>query len=110
MMPRRLRALNGGRFTVWWVTNRVDAIRTLLLTTLVGLYLLASTLDHRDQLDAAEAAREEAVATLHEERALRGLPNPAIVLDAENARRYGLRLSEIAGGLDVERAQIRGRR
>ncbi len=106
----RLKGLCGGRLRIWWVTHRVDAIRTLLLTTLVGLYLLASTLDHQDRLDAAEAAREDAIAMLAEDRAIRGLPNPAIVLDAENARRYGLRLSEIAGGLDTERAQLRGRK
>lgn len=105
----RLKGLGGGRLRIWWVTHRRDAIRAAQLLTIAALYLVASTLDHQDALEQANAAREEAIAMLAEDRALRGLPNPAIVLDAENARRYGLRLSEIAGGLDVERAQLRGK-
>lgn len=105
---KRLHALNSGRFRIWWVTHRQDAIRASQLVAIVGLYLLASTMDYRDQLDAERLAKEEAQLRLVEERALHGVPNPAIVLDANTAKRYGLRLAEIAGGLDAERYGLRG--
>ena len=38
---------------------------------------------------------------------LESLPNPAIVLDARTAEKFGVRLAEIAGGLDGVRAEMR---
>lgn len=104
---RTLRASFGGRARIWWVTHRQDAIRAAQLSALVGLFLTASSMDYRDQLDAERAAREAAEAQLSADRAIRGLPNPAIVIDAANAQQYGLRLAEIAGGVDAERARAK---
>lgn len=105
---KRLHSLNAGRFRIWWVTHRHDAIRASQLVAIVALYLVASTMDYQDQLDAERLAKEEAQLRLVEERALHGIPNPDIVLDARTAERYGLRLAEIAGGLDSERYGLRG--
>lgn len=105
---RSLRCLASGRARIWWVTHRQDAIRASQLVAIVGLYLLASTMDHQDQLEAERLAKEEAQLRLVEERALHGIPNPAIVLDARTAEKFGLRLAEIAGGLDSERYGLRG--
>lgn len=105
---KRLRCLASGRARIWWVTHRQDAIRATQLVAIVALYLLASTMDYQDQLDAERLAKEEAQLRLVEERALHGIPNPAIVLDARTAERFGLRLAEIAGGLDSERYGLRG--
>lgn len=107
-MMTRLHALNAGRARIWWVTHRNDAIRASQLVAIVALYLVASTMDYRDQLEAERMAKEEAQLRLVEERMLHGVPNPAIVLDARTAERFGLRLAEIAGGLDTERYGLRG--
>lgn len=107
-MTRRLRSLNGGRLRVWWIHHRQEARHHALFAILVGLWLLANHLDYQDQIDYERAMRAEAEQQLQSDRALRGLPNPAIVLDAKTAERFGLRLAEIAGGLDAERAKVRG--
>lgn len=63
-----------------------------------------------DSMDNADFWRQEAMKqTAENERrtALESLPNPAIVLDAATAEKFGLRLAEIAGGLDGERARMR---
>ena len=63
-----------------------------------------------DSMDNADFWRQEAMKqTAENERRteLESLPNPAIVLDAATAEKFGLRLAEIAGGLDGERARMR---
>ena len=63
-----------------------------------------------DSMDNADFWRQEAMKqTAENERrtALESLPNPAIVLDAASAEKFGLRIAEIAGGLDGERARMR---
>lgn len=107
-MIRALHRLTGGRLRIWLVSHGRDAKLAAQLVALVGLYLLASSMDYQDQLDAANARAEESARVLAAERALHGVPNPAIVLDARTAERYGLRLAEIAGGLDAERLRAKG--
>lgn len=107
---RALHRITGGRLRIWLLSHGRDAKLSLQLVALVGLYLLASSMDYQDQLDAAHARAEESERILAAERALHGVPNPAIVLDARTAERYGMRLAEIAGGLDAERQSLRGRK
>ena len=63
-----------------------------------------------DSADNADHWRKEAAranAEVERRAALESLPNPAIVLDAASAEKFGLRIAEIAGGLDGERARMR---
>lgn len=83
---------------------RNDWQRGLLL--MLAAILALGWIDANDRAVEADDARQASERALHEDRALRGLPNPAIVLDARTARQYGLRLADIAGGLDAERAQL----
>jgi hypothetical protein len=76
------------------------------------LWVLAAVLalGWLDSMDNAAFWQEEALrAQAENERrtALESLPNPAIVLDAASAEKFGLRIAEIAGGLDGERARMR---
>ena len=107
-MTRAIRAFNKGRARIWWVHHGREATRAAQLTTLVALFIAASAFDYEDQLAMERSAREDAERQLADERALRGIPNPAIVIDARNAERFGIRLAEIAGGLDAERQKLRG--
>ena len=50
---------------------------------------------------------ERANAEVARREALESMPNPAIVLDARTAEQFGLRLADIAGGLDGVRAEMR---
>jgi len=68
-------------------------------------------LGYLDALDNEAYWRNEANranSEVERRNALESLPNPAIVIDAENAHKFGLRLADIAGGLDGERARMRG--
>lgn len=110
-------AFRRARLRLWWITNREQVRVCALFATLVALYLVASTMEYQDQLDQERARRERAerlaadvAATLAEERALRGIPNPAILMDATNAREFGLRLAELSGSLDAHRYQVLGGR
>ena len=74
------------------------------------LWVLVATLalgylDAND--DANEWKKEAARATAENERrsALESLPNPAIVIDARTAEEFGLRVADIAGGLDGYRTR-----
>ena len=69
--------------------------------------LALGMLDKWDNADYFEREATKAHEALAKRDALESLPNPAIVLDAATAERYGLRLAEIAGGLDGERAKLR---
>ena len=106
-MAKTIRALNGGRLRVWWVCNRQDAIRSVQLAAILGLWMLASHFDYRDQLDMAHSAREAAEARADEASGFeRKLPRVTFVLDARTPEELKLRLAEIAGGLDGERARM----
>lgn len=111
-MTRAIRSLNKGRLAVWWVTHRQEAIRSLQLTALVTLMLMAGHFDYQDQLDAERAARAQVEAQLAAAGDLYGPPLPptVFVLEARTPRELELRLAEIAGSLDGWRARMRGQR
>jgi hypothetical protein len=98
--------------TAFWTPRIVDESeadghdweRGLLL--LIAAVLTFGLIDANDRAVEAEEARSAAERELREDRAARSLPNPAIVLDAHTARQFGLRLADIAGGLDAERAAL----
>ena len=63
-----------------------------------------------DSADNADFWKQEAMKQSAENErrtALESLPNPAIVLDARTAEQFGIRLADIAGGLDGVRAEMR---
>lgn len=78
-----------------------------LLWTLSAVLALG-WIDSMDNANEWRKEAERANAQVAHRNALESMPNPAIVLDAETAQKYGLRLAEIAGGLDGERAKLRG--
>lgn len=104
----RLHAIFSGRLRIWWLHHGREAWSAGLLMALVGLFLLASSMDYHDALDAERTARQEAEDRLAHLKALHGVPNPAIVLEARTAERYGLRLADIANDLDIERWRAKG--
>ena len=63
-------------------------------------------IDSMDNADYWQREAERAQAEVERRNALETIPNPAIVLDARTAEKFGLRLGEIAGGLDDERAKL----
>ena len=77
-----------------------------LLWALVSVLALGF-IDANDNADFWQREAERANAEVARREALESLPNPAIVLDARTAEQFGLRLAEIAGGLDGVRAEMR---
>ena len=77
-----------------------------LLWVLVAVLALGF-IDANDNADFWKREAERANAEVARREALESLPNPAIVLDARTAEQFGLRLADIAGGLDGARAELR---
>lgn len=77
-----------------------------LLWVLVSVLALG-LLDSWDNEDYWKREAMRANAEVARREALESMPNPAIVLDARTAEKFGLRIAEIAGGLDGERARMR---
>lgn len=105
---KRLRSLNAGRARIWWITHRQDAVRAGQLVTLVLLFLTASSMDYRDQIDAERAAKDAVTEQLAQERAARGLPRVTFVIDAKDIPAARMRLAEIEGAAMAERYGLRG--
>ena len=78
-----------------------------LLFVLVFVLVLA-WLDEMDNADYWRQEAEKSAAEVARRDALESLPNPAIVLDARTAEKFGLRLADVAGGIDGVRARMRG--
>lgn len=78
-----------------------------LLWVLVAVLLLG-WLDALDNADYWQKEAARASAEVARRDALESLPNPAIVLDARTAEKFGLRLADVAGGIDGVRAKVRG--
>ena len=64
-------------------------------------------IDANDNADYWQREAERAHAEVAKREALESMPNPAIVLDARTAEKFGLRLADIAGGIDGVRARMR---
>ena len=77
-----------------------------LLWVLVSVLALGF-IDANDNADFWQREAERANAEVARRNSLESLPNPAIVLDARTAEQFGLRLADIAGGLDGVRAEMR---
>ena len=77
-----------------------------LLWVLVSVLALGF-IDANDNADFWQREAERANAEVARRNSLESLPNPAIVLDARTAEKFGVRLAEIAGGLDGVRAEMR---
>lgn len=105
-MTRRIRALNSGRARIWWVHHGREAKNALALVCLVACYLIASTMDHQDQLDAEKSARDEVAATLAAEREARGIPRIAFVIEASSPKEAALKLADIEGAAMAERYKL----
>lgn len=105
---RTVHRLTSGRLRIWWLHHGREARSAGLLMALVGLFLFASSMDYQDALDAEATARREAEERLAHLKALHGVPNPAIVIEARTAKEYGLRLADIANDLDIERWRAKG--
>lgn len=105
---KRLRSVNAGRLRIWWLTHRQDAVRAAQLVTLVALFLLASSMDYQDQLDAERAAAEAATAKLEAHRQAHGLPRVTFVIDVPDIPAAKMRLAEIEGAVMAERYRMRG--
>lgn len=105
---KRLRSLNAGRARIWWLTHRHEAKRAAQLVTLVALFLVASSMDYHDQLEAERAAKEAVAEQLASERSARGLPRVTFVIDARTPAEAKLRLAEIEGASMAERYGMRG--
>lgn len=67
-------------------------------------------IDSWDNADYWQRQAARSSAEVERRNALESLPNPAVVIDAHSAEKFGLRLAEIAGGLDGVRAKLRGAR
>ena len=80
-----------------------------LLWVLVSVLALGF-IDANDNADFWQREAERANAEVARREALESMPNPAIVLDARTAEKFGVRLAEIAGGLDGVRAEMRGKK
>ena len=80
-----------------------------LLWVLVAC-LAIGFIDANDNADFWQREAERANAEVARRNSLESLPNPAIVLDARTAEQFGLRLADIAGGLDGVRAELRRRK
>lgn len=77
------------------------------------LWVLVATLalgwlDSADNANEWQKQAEKAKKELAYREAVESLPNPAIVLDARTAKEFGLRIADIAGGLDGVRARNQG--
>lgn len=80
-----------------------------LLWALVAVLLLGF-IDQWDNADFWRKEAERAQAEVTKREALESMPNPAIVLDARTAEKFGLKLADIAGGLDGVRAEMRAKK
>jgi hypothetical protein len=109
-MTRAIRSLNKGRLRVWWIYHRQDAIRTLQLAAIVLLFLVASSMDYRDQVAAERAAHEAVREQLRDERAARGHSRTVYLIEAATPEAARMKLAEIAGEIDLERAKLRSRK
>ena len=110
-MTRRIRALNGGRARIWWVHHGREAVRAAQLVAIMAAWLLVSHFDYQDQLDMERSARTEAEVQAEAATGFRRkLPRVTFVLDARTPEELQLRLAEIAGQLDGERANAWGRK
>ena len=77
-----------------------------------GLFVLCAILalgwiDSMDDADHWKREATKAHAEVAKREALESMPNPVVVIDAHSAEQFGLRLAEIAGGLDGVRAEMR---
>ena len=100
---KRIRSINGGRARIWWLHHGREAVRALQLITVIALFLFASTMDYRDQLEQANQAREVAARRLNQERISHGLPRTTFVIEAATPDDARKRIAEIAGDLDTWR-------
>jgi hypothetical protein len=114
-MTRNIRRFNEGRLRLWLhlYEPRLKREATLLALLLFGLYMAIAAIgrmvqEHEQQIAALSMRAAKAEYQLAYERALHGMPNPAIVIDANSAKKYGLRIAEISNGLHEEayRAQF----
>lgn len=78
------------------------------LLWVLAAVLLLGWLDEMDNADYWQKEAARASAEVARRDALESLPNPAIVLDARTAEKFGLRLADVAGGIDGVRARMRG--
>lgn len=111
-MTRNIRALNQGRYRVWFLTHRIRAFRALQVCTVVCLFLVASAMDYRDQLAAEKAAHADVKRILAEQAAdkaaAKALPQTVYVLEAATPEKAREKLARIAGQLDYERGILGG--
>lgn len=109
-MTKNIRALNGGRFYVWWVSRsrRRDLVVALQVAFVVAAFLAVSTWDYHDQLAHERFAKEDVQRILEEERRARELPRTVYVIEAATPQQVAEKLAGIAGELDAERGRIRG--
>lgn len=106
-MTRALHRLTAGRLRIWWLTNRKDAVRAAQLVTLVALFLLASSMDYQDQLNAESAAHASVREELAQERAGRSLPPTVYMIEARTPAEARTKLAEIEGAAMAERYKLR---
>lgn len=109
-MTKNIRALNGGRFYVWWMSRsrRRDLVVAVQLLLLVAAFLAVSHWDYQDQLAQEKFAKEDVQRILAEERRARDLPATVWLIEAKTPEAAQVRLAQIAGQLDMERAKLRG--
>lgn len=97
------------------LTNRTPRVvhdhdwRGGLLWVLVSVLALGF-IDANDNADYWKKEAMRANAEVAKREALESMPNPVVVIDAHSAEQFGLRLADIAGGLDGVRAQMRGKK
>jgi hypothetical protein len=107
-MTRRIRSLNKGRLTVWWVTHRQDAIRAAQLVTIVGLYMVASHMDYSDAIAQERSMRERAEEQAELMKPLaEEYPQMTFVLQARTRQDAIDRMAEVEGMIAAERYSLR---
>lgn len=80
-----------------------------LLWVLVSVLALG-WIDSMDNADYWQREANRANAEVARREALESMPNPVVVIDAHSAEQFGLRLADIAGGLDGVRARMMGKK
>lgn len=105
-MTRRLRALNGGRFRVFWLHHGQEAKNAAYLIAIVALFMTVSHYDYRDAIAAERAARADVAEQLRQERIARTLPRTTYIIEAATPAEAQTKLAIIAGDADAERYRI----
>lgn len=72
--------------------------------------LALGLIDANDNADFWQREANRANAEVARRDALESLPNPVVVIDAHSAEQFGLKIADIAGGLDGIRAEMIARR